>query len=445
ESAALYKLLVGDEGASGGSWAVATGAQPLVSPLRPAPDSAAQETAAAEMERRLMRGDRTGALKAATAGGLWGPAMLLARHCGEQCFQEVAKEMAQQCCVHGTPMRSVLLVMGGNPGEVHKPPLEPEAPSEQQALGVGMGVAPVAGDAGASSHMLASWRENLAMLVASHAAMGEEAVITELGDLLWKARGQPVAAHLCYLLSGVALQAYAPGARLCLLGADHIGRPRTYATPFAIQRTELYERIQMLVNPQALLAEFQPYKLVYAQMLAEEGRLVEALKYVGALQQALKGARHAHHKAAVHHAAVLEERLQQRDALLGGNPLAHGGRHSAAGGAGWLGGFARVLDRGITSLMGEEEGDGAAGTHPPVPAAHHAAGAGGMAAAPPQQQVPAAPTPAAPGGSAGAAVSAGGAALRRSQSENDAARQLQQQASSAKSPPGAQVGVPCPS
>ena len=45
------------------------------------------------------------------------------------------------------------------------------------------------------------------------------------------------------------------------------------------QRTEIYEYSKTLGNSQFVLLPFQPYKYVYALMLAEVGRMSEALKY----------------------------------------------------------------------------------------------------------------------------------------------------------------------
>lgn len=46
------------------------------------------------------------------------------------------------------------------------------------------------------------------------------------------------------------------------------------------QRTEIYEHAKVLGNPQSVLISFQPYKLVYAEMLVECGKAGDSLKYV---------------------------------------------------------------------------------------------------------------------------------------------------------------------
>lgn len=46
---------------------------------------------------------------------------------------------------------------------------------------------------------------------------------------------QVAAAHVCYLVAEANIESYTEIARLCLIGADHLKYPRTYATPDAIQ------------------------------------------------------------------------------------------------------------------------------------------------------------------------------------------------------------------
>ncbi|KAL8119239.1 hypothetical protein AgCh_016673 [Apium graveolens] len=65
--------------------------------------------------------------------------------------------------------------------------------------------------------------------------------------------------------------------------ADHWRSPRTYASSEAIQITELYKYSKSLGNPQFLLLPFQPYKLIYAFVLAEVGKISEALRYCQAI------------------------------------------------------------------------------------------------------------------------------------------------------------------
>jgi hypothetical protein len=45
-----------------------------------------------------------------------------------------------------------------------------------------------------------------------------------------------------------------------------------------LQRTELYEYSKVLGNSQFILLPFQPYKLIYAHMLAEVGKVSDSLR-----------------------------------------------------------------------------------------------------------------------------------------------------------------------
>lgn len=91
----------------------------------------------------------------------------------------------------------------------------------------------------------------------------DEFSIIHLGDCLWKERSEVhvfsvvqgclhsliahlfsqfslmcikvIGAHVCYLVAETNFESYSDSARLCLIGADHIGCPRTYAHPEAIQ------------------------------------------------------------------------------------------------------------------------------------------------------------------------------------------------------------------
>lgn len=49
---------------------------------------------------------------------------------------------------------------------------------------------------------------------------------------------------------------------------------------FLGQMTELYEYSKVLGNSQFILLPFQPYKLIYAHMLAEVGKVSESLRQV---------------------------------------------------------------------------------------------------------------------------------------------------------------------
>lgn len=72
--------------------------------------------------------------RVATAGKLWGPALLLARHCGDKAFVETAAAMAESSTVAGTPLNSVTLLMSGRADAVHAMPFQTPATGESLAV-----------------------------------------------------------------------------------------------------------------------------------------------------------------------------------------------------------------------------------------------------------------------------------------------------------------------
>ena len=52
---------------------------------------------------------------------------------------------------------------------------------------------------------------------------------------------QATAAHICYLLAGVHPQLFDAASHLCLLGGNHRGDRRCYASVAAMQRTQVLE------------------------------------------------------------------------------------------------------------------------------------------------------------------------------------------------------------
>ncbi|EFJ08023.1 hypothetical protein SELMODRAFT_429328 [Selaginella moellendorffii] len=109
--------------------------------------------------------------------------------------------------------------------------------------------------------------------MATNRTSGNDDVITQLGDTLWGQKEQVAAVHLCYLLVDQNPEAFFSDRRIRC-------RP--------LKRTELYEYVKTKGYPQFTLVCFQPYKIVYATMLAEAGQTEEALRYTRAFLKALK-------------------------------------------------------------------------------------------------------------------------------------------------------------
>jgi len=129
--------------------------------------------------------------RVAVGGKLWGPALLLARHCSEKAFLETAAAMAEGSTTMGSPLHTLTLLMSGKADAVHAVPAEPgpDSNSKLQAASVQYGspfAQPVQSEA---DGVLSQWRGNLAIMAANRVA-GEEAAMVKLGDRLWQERSQ---------------------------------------------------------------------------------------------------------------------------------------------------------------------------------------------------------------------------------------------------------------
>ncbi|GAQ78521.1 hypothetical protein KFL_000140410 [Klebsormidium nitens] len=350
--AALAALLSSPEQpTAASSWGVAKTTDS--DPLQHQPLEQDLKRTATEMQRLLVAGNRKEALACAKQGQLWGPALVLARQLGDKVFCETVGEMAQRQFCLGTPLRTLHLLLAQQPAEVFagkKMPAQGDSPmagGPQPAPGVDQG--------DGLGSMLDQWQDNLAILAANRAA-GDDKVITHLGDSLWRTRGEVAAAHMCYLVAELQPEGFSGTSRVCLVGADQYKYPRTFATPEAIQRTELYEHAKMLGNPQFVLPSFQPYKLLYAAMLAEAGKTAEALRYCQLVLKTLRaGGRSPDVEAIRQGATVLEDRLQN-----------HVRSGAATSSAKVLSGLFKAVDWGIKGIMGGMPAGGSRPTSPAV-------------------------------------------------------------------------------
>ncbi|KAF2299063.1 hypothetical protein GH714_030487 [Hevea brasiliensis] len=248
--------------------------------LQSLPSEGQIQATASEVQNLLVSGRKKEALQCAQVGQLWGPALVLASQLGDQFYVDTVKQMALRQLVVGSPLRTLCLLIAGQPADVF---------SNGTTTGIpgAMSQQPIQFEA---NGMLDDWEENLAVITANR-TKDDELVIIHLGDCLWKERSEITGAHICYLVAETNFESYSDSARLCLIGADHWKHPRTYANPEAIQRTELYEYSKVLGNSQYILLPFQPYKLIYAYMLAEVGKVSDSLKYCQAILKSLKTGR----------------------------------------------------------------------------------------------------------------------------------------------------------
>ncbi|KAL0927593.1 hypothetical protein M5K25_001778 [Dendrobium thyrsiflorum] len=245
----------------------------------PPPEGNIRATAS-EVQNLLVSGRRKEALQRAQEGHLWGTAVVLAAQLGEQFYVDTVKQMALQQFVCGSPLRTLYLLIAGQPADVFS--------ADSFSSGSSCAASgPYQSSEVIPNGLLDDWQENIA-IIASNRTKDDELVIIHLGDCLWKERGEVAAAHACYLLAEVNFELYSDSARLCLIGADHWKNTRTYACPDSIQRTEIYEYTKVIGNSQFVLLPFQPYKLVYAYMLVEVGKVSDSLRYCQASMKMLK-------------------------------------------------------------------------------------------------------------------------------------------------------------
>ncbi|KAL4311174.1 hypothetical protein GQ457_01G055870 [Hibiscus cannabinus] len=294
---AVAKLLgsVKGKGVQSGSYSA------VVHCLQNLPSEAQKQATALEVQRLLVSGRKKEALEFAQEGQLWGPALVIASQLGDQFYGDTVKLMALRQLKAGSPLRTLCLVIAGQPADVFS------TVSSSSNLPGYVNTPNQPGQVAA--YMLDGWEENLAILTANR-TKDDELVIIHLGDCLWKERSEAAAAHICYLVAEANFEPYSDGARLCLIGADHWNCPRTYVSPEAIQRTELYEYSKVLGNSQFLLLPFQPYKLIYAHMLAEVGKMADSLKYCQAILKSLRTGRAPEVETWKQLVSSLEERLR---------------------------------------------------------------------------------------------------------------------------------------
>ncbi|KAL8142224.1 hypothetical protein V2J09_015256 [Rumex salicifolius] len=273
----------------------------ITSCLQTLPSEEQIQATALDVEKLLVTGRRMEALQCAQEGQLWGPAIVIAAQLGDRFYSETVKQMAINQLVSGCPLRTLCLLIAGQPAEV----FSNSTMNNNHSSSLNVSQATQMG----SNCMLDNWEENLAIITANR-TKGDELVITHLGDCLWKERSEVISAHICYLIAEMNIETYSDSSRLCLIGADHWKNPRTFVTPEAIQRTELFEYSKVLGNSQFILLPFQPYKLAYAHMLAEVGKLSDSLKYCQAIMKSLKTGRAPEVDAWRNLVSSLEERIK---------------------------------------------------------------------------------------------------------------------------------------
>ncbi|AQK61200.1 Protein transport protein SEC16B-like protein, partial [Zea mays] len=145
----------------------------IVSCMKNIPSESQMQAVAQEVQNLLVSGRRKEALQCAQGGQLWGPAIILALQLGDMFYVDTVKKMAHFHFVSGSPLRTLCLLIAGQPADVF---------NVDNNVNIDYGTSHQPMEPGPNG-MLDDWEENLAIITANR-TKGDDLVITHLGDCL---------------------------------------------------------------------------------------------------------------------------------------------------------------------------------------------------------------------------------------------------------------------
>ena len=232
-----------------------------------------QDTILNSIQELLLRGDTNAACHTALQHKLWSHALLLAGQ-DRLLHEQVVAQFATNTFVDGSPVQTIYLTLAKQHQLLftHCPVLPDNNTYPIQSQLYDINTAPP---------IISNWRANLAAILANP-SLDDTSVITRLGDILQHAYGLIDAAHICYLIGGVAIDLLPlPNARMTLITANHRSHTiKQYTTAQAIHATEIYEYVRTQHDSTYSLPQFQIYKFIYACMLIDIGDCARALQYI---------------------------------------------------------------------------------------------------------------------------------------------------------------------
>ena len=192
--------------------------------------------------------------------------MLLASMHNEDAYRRVARIYAESKFRSDSPMYTTAMLFSG---------IEAESSRRIREAGV------------KADELRGNWKRHLASII-NNRTFGWEKTVLSLGDRLSEA-GCIKEAHFCYMVCGYPITSPTDvETRVALLGCDH-SEPKNRAlltseSLVAYERTEAYEWAKRLGNQDAYFITFQPFKLMYAMLLADDGQNVQAQKILQSIQ-----------------------------------------------------------------------------------------------------------------------------------------------------------------
>ncbi|CAI5730882.1 unnamed protein product [Hyaloperonospora brassicae] len=243
--------------------------------LKTHPDVTLKHTNA--LRKLLLTGDRKSAVSSAMTAHLWPEAMLIASFIDKEMYKQVLRTYLDEHYAAGDPCRALFLAFADQQEKSVQEPRPLLQTNVQQST---------------ESLILTNWVSHAQVLLSNRTADTNK-ILTELGDRLWSEANAVAAAHICYLLASIPLGAPTPSSKMALLGGDHRSpaEARFYVSPGTLQCTEIYEWAQKQAKGASanVMVPFQGYKIIYAMLLADHGKLDTAFKYVTSMLTVIKG------------------------------------------------------------------------------------------------------------------------------------------------------------
>ncbi|KAI8924152.1 Sec23-binding domain of Sec16-domain-containing protein [Entophlyctis helioformis] len=263
----------------------------------------------AKIHAHLLEGNRLAACQAASAGGLWAHALIIASNVSREAYADVVAKFSQAGLrtvaadpSPDTPLPSLNVVYGlfGGLGKASVLEFLP---------GHGANEAP-------TDAYIDHWRHVLTIILANRTP-GDATAIVSLGEQLMHF-GRTAEAHVCFMLAridslatGVDGQGGSHGqALVTLVGANHIRQPSTFfRDPVMLYLTEAVEYACTLTGSGGVANGFphlQAFKFWYATYLSDLGYTELATKYVESIINFIKD-----HKGSPYLHQTLGEKLRQ--------------------------------------------------------------------------------------------------------------------------------------